>query len=309
MGNLRAAFNWGMESGQVEAAARLAIAIHYFLYYSDHFVEGNRWFLKVLDKIDQVSRHYLPSLHISAGKIAYRVIEPERGREHHGQALALSRELGDRLNEAWALIYLAVTAVATPEEHKQAFKWGEQGIAIFRELGEKPGVAQGLNALGEVARSAGDYQRAREVYEACLEVSKETGELIRQTMVIGNLGFVEYYEGNYERALELSKKYLLWMNRNFDTHHTMSGLAAVSGPLGMLGQPVKAARLLSASSAFMIQIGVDHELGDWHEFAKYSDDLRALLDEESFATAWEQGQKMTLDEAVQYALDESIDED
>jgi hypothetical protein len=59
----------------------------------------------------------------------------------------------------------------------------------------------------------------------------------------------------------------------------------------------------------MIQIGVDHELGDWHEFAKYSDDLRALLDEESFATAWEQGQKMTLDEAVQYALDESIDED
>jgi tetratricopeptide (TPR) repeat protein len=296
-----------MKSGKVESAARLATAIHYFLYYSDHFVEGNRWFRNVLDKIEQVPRQYQPSLFVAAGKVAYRNIEPERGRELHSQALALSRELGDRLNEAWALIYLAVIATVTPEDHEEAFNYGEQGVALFRELGEKPGIAQGLNALGELSRAAGDYDRARQVYEACLEASIETGELLRQAMAAGNLSFVEYHEGNYERALSLSNEYLILMSENFASHHAMSGLAFVSGPLGMLGEPEKGARLLSASSAFMIQIGIDHEIGDWHEFAKYSKDLRALLDEETFAAAWEKGQKMTLEEAVHYALEDSSD--
>lgn len=304
LGNLRAAFNWAIQRGQIEAAARLATSVHYFLYYSDHFVEGNRWFLRVLEKIEQVPRSYWPGLLVAAGKVAYRNVEPGRAKEHHSQALALARETGDQINEAWALIYLAVTAVLSPEDHEQAFRYGEEGIALFRELGEKPGVAQGLNALGELARAAGDYERAREVYEACLEVSKETGELLRQTMVIGNLGFVEYRAGNYERALTLSKKYLLDMYEMFSSHHAMSGLAAVAGPLAMLGEGEKATRLLSASSAFLIQIGVDHEIGDWHDFAKYSEDLRALVDEETFAAAWAEGQEMTLDEAVRYALED-----
>jgi hypothetical protein len=43
--------------------------------------------------------------------------------------------------------------------------------------------------------------------------------------------------------------------------------------------------------------------GDQHEIANYAADVRAQLDESTFEAAWAEGQAMTLDAAIAYALE------
>jgi hypothetical protein len=72
-----------------------------------------------------------------------------------------------------------------------------------------------------------------------------------------------------------------------------------------LGQPEKAARLLGASASMLNMIGIDYQPGDQPEITKYITNVRALLDDDRFESAWEEGQSMTFNQAVNYALSDS----
>jgi predicted ATPase/class 3 adenylate cyclase len=303
MDNLRAAFNWALERGDVEAGARLASAIDYFLVYKDRSVEGYRWINLLLEKIDEIAPEYQVRLLIAAGRLAYPNGDVERNKAFCHKALALARELGDRASAAWALIYLGGASAGQPEEYQEAVKSCQEGLAIFQELGYEPGMAQALNILGELARPVGDYQRAREYYEASLAVCRQTGEKVRQIMMQCNLSFVAFHEGNYEGAREFGLLYLRQMHMIGSKHGTINGLAKLSGPLSKLGEPEKAARLLGASAALMVALGFDFQLADQHEIANYTADVREHLDEDVFKAAWAEGQAMTLEGAYTYALE------
>ena len=172
----------------------------------------------------------------------------------------------------------------------------------MQELGDKPGMAQAYNALGELARSAGNYARARELYEACLDIVRETGEIIRKYMVISNLSFVAYHEGDYARAMDFSIAFVRKAYELGRMHGTISGLASLAGPLSKLGEPYKAARLMGASATLFSKIGIKHQPADLPEIARYEADTRAQLDDAAFEAAWAEGQAMTLDSAIAYAL-------
>jgi DNA-binding NarL/FixJ family response regulator len=64
--------------------------------------------------------------------------------------------------------------------------------------------------------------------------------------------------------------------------------------------------LLSAAQAGFEALGSTMWPTDQVEFDRNVDATRALLDEESFAQAWTEGQGMSLDEALAYALGEQF---
>jgi hypothetical protein len=49
----------------------------------------------------------------------------------------------------------------------------EQGLAIFRELGDRWGIASTLADLGSLAREQGDYSTARSLYSESIKLFKE----------------------------------------------------------------------------------------------------------------------------------------
>jgi tetratricopeptide (TPR) repeat protein len=304
MGNLRTAFNWAMESGNVEAAARMISAIDYFLSYEGYFVEGYRWFHRVLGEMEEIPREHQVRLLLGAVRLAWANGELAQSKRFCQQGLALARKLGDRRNEAWLLEQLAVCFVDRPEEYEEANRYSEEALAIFKELDHKPGIAHTLNNVGELARAAGDYVRAREAYEVCLAIVSETGEVYRQNMMLGNLGFVAYEEGDYERARDFFASFLRQSYKIGSRQWAMSGLASLAGPLGKLGEPEKATRLLGASRALMAGMGIDYQPTDLPEMAKYAADVRAQLDEATFEAAYAEGKAMTLEQALVYALEE-----
>jgi tetratricopeptide (TPR) repeat protein len=304
LGNLRAAFDWAMVSGNFESGARLVASLEYFLHYRDHFVEGYQWIGRVLEEIQSIPRKHKMRLLLTAGRIAYINGELAESERISKRALAIAQDLGDRRREAWALNYMGAASVSrlNVEGIERAVKYCEDALSIFRELEDKPGMAQSLTNLGNLARETCDYDRAREAYEECMTVCQETGEIIRQTITMINLAYVAYREGEYRRAQTLTISGLRIKDRS--TTNQVSLLAVLAGSLSMLRQPMKAVRLLGACAKILNDMGAEYDPSDRIVIAKMTDDLRGTLNEDDFEAAWAEGQEMTLEQAVAYALDE-----
>jgi predicted ATPase len=305
MANLRTAFDWAMESGNHETGGRLVAAMDYFLFYGEHLVEAYQWINHLLGKIDTMSPEVQVRVLSTAGRIAWVNGDLTQSKSLRQKGLTLAQQLGDRRTVAWSMIHLAMDSVNRLEENAEAVRLCEEGLAILRELGDRPGIAQALNNLGELARAAGDYDRAGEVYEECLEICRQTGEIIRQIMSLGNLAFVAYQKGEYGRSRTLSQRYMKQMYELGAMQQTLTGIAALAGSLGRLGELEKATRLLGASAALIDEMGVDHHPSDLQEIAKYTEYIRAQIDKVTFEALWAEGQAMTMEQVVDYAMEDN----
>lgn len=306
MGNLRKAFEWAMATDQVDAAARLLSVIDYYLIYRDGLVEGYRWAKRIYSRIDQLSPPYRTRFLLAAARLAYMSGEIEQSHSFIQQGVILARQQGDRLNLAWLLVEIAPIVVEeseAPGVYEEAIHQYEEALSIFREFDHKPGIAMALNSLGNLVSYIGDYARAGEFFEASLVTCYATGEIYRQLRMLGNLSYVAYRQGEFKRARELA---ITSVRKGYESGMrplSLVGLAALAGPLGKLGEPENAARLLGASAAALEGMGMPYQPGDQMEVALFLADIRAQLDEATFAAAWAEGQSLTLDEAFSLAFE------
>ncbi len=91
---------------------------------------------------------------------------------------------------------------------QQAMRWHQQALALYREVGDKQGIAFALNNLGTQAQYQGDYERARAFLEESLALYRELGDQWGIALVLCNLGLGEAWQGDYERARALFEEYL-----------------------------------------------------------------------------------------------------
>jgi hypothetical protein len=72
----------------------------------------------------------------------------------------------------------------------------------------------------------------------------------------------------------------------------------------MIGNPEQAAQLLGAADSILEGL-VQLEPADQKDFDYYLSIVRGQLDESAFALAWEEGRVITLEQAIEYALEET----
>jgi predicted ATPase/DNA-binding SARP family transcriptional activator len=84
----------------------------------------------------------------------------------------------------------------------------DRALALFRELGDRPGIALALNQLGNLGRSLGEHALAREWLEEALSIRSELGDRRGIGLTLGNLGLLAGAAGDEERGrLLLSESY------------------------------------------------------------------------------------------------------
>ena len=141
----------------------------------------------------------------------------------------------------------------------------EQSLAIRRELGDRRGIATSLHDLGMVAYERGDYRAARALYEESLAILRELG-----------------YRSRIATALE-----------------SFARLAAAEAQVG------RVARLLGAAESLREAIGTPLRPTQRADYAHAVAAARAELGEEAFAAAWAEGQAMSVEQAIAYALEDA----
>jgi predicted ATPase/DNA-binding SARP family transcriptional activator len=256
------------------------------------------------------------------------------------ECVVLRRELDDRPGVAWALENLAWTAQQRGEM-ALAGALLQESLAIGRECGSleivtftlhglgwlsalqgdlagaRPFLQEGLESARELARQSGavsppsalrriwrqlDLDGARFMLEQNLQFDRVLG---RQQMVLhglGALGHVARDQGDYERCAACYRESLALRREGGDRFPIAQSLEDFAGLAGRQDQHERAARLLGAADALCQELGQRLPVAVPEEYERTTQRARAVLGDEAFASAWEEGRAAPLEQAIEYAL-------
>ncbi len=334
--NLRAALTFSLEAQEgAEAAQRLGIAMFDYWLKTGELAEGRAWLERVLEKEGESgSPKRMQTLHATAF-LAMQQAGFIRAEALARELLSLAKQLGD---ERWQCIGLAILGHVC-NDLKEAQGFIEQELAIQRHSGYEVGIANALSQLGLCLLKQGEPRLARLILEEAMALAKKTGSSGTIKEVRGWMALLSRAEGDWEAARTYWEEELASeRERNENVAFLLRDLGAVYIALGdlnvaramisesvpefeLIGNPFGLIRCLEGlaqiiaaqgQSARAVSVfGAAERQRETHNMplppldrSDYNavPQLRATLGEEFFTIAWAEGQVMTLDQAVAYAL-------
>jgi non-specific serine/threonine protein kinase len=222
----------------------------------------------------------------------------------HEQSLAIWRELGDRLGIARDLISLG-NVVHAQGDALAARSLYEESLAIERELGDQRGTAVVLHCLAGVAYYRNDYAAARLLLDQALVIRRELGDRWGIASTLTNLGMVAHEEGNYPSSRALLTESLAMRRDLFDRSGMAESLEALAGLAFASGLPEPGARLCGHAARLRDEIGSADMPSERARYDRRIASARASFgNDAAFDLAWQEGRAMTLEQAIEYALQE-----
>lgn len=300
--NFRSAMNYALQASKPDMGLRLAAALHEYWNYYGFAREALRWNEQALEKSDGA----IPALKAAAlkatGNLYINFNEFEQGKSVLNQALPIFRKLNDEQNEARTMVLLGMSDIGQPEIPAQAIELIQKGFEVLKQNHNLGGMAHTLNILGEMYRVQGNIKNAKSCYQESLELSQECGDLVREAIQYANLGLIAYEEKEFQLAEQHIKQALACFLELDASYGKSYHLAMLAGPYLALGKPLRAARILGASVAGMESLESVFQLADKSTLDSFSKETYKALDEQDFRKAYEEGQRMSIEEAVIYAL-------
>ncbi len=217
------------------------------------------------------------------------------------ESATVFRQVGDRLYLSEVNLYLGVIQYRRGDL-EQASLLIEGGQALARVVGVQRHIATALYLSGELARLRGDDRQAEAQYVESIALWQEIGNRVSRAVSVLALGYVSLHQCDVQRARVLFEETLAVfksVNEQTCISKCLAGLAAVAVAEG---QPASGARLLSAARALLLVTGAILDPVDSAEHEHLALALHAQLDGATFDAAWAEGQAMTMEQAIAYAL-------
>jgi non-specific serine/threonine protein kinase len=262
------------------------------------------------------------------------------GRRWLEAALALAEEASQR--ERLNLLAGAGTLAWRQADFAQATRFHAQALALARALGDREAEAFALNNLGAQALGRGDFEEARDQYEACIVIAREEdivhlvafalhnltqiqrmrhesaaamhgmeevlalsrahGMRFMEPSVLIGLGLTATDLGDVARAAALFHEGLSLAVAMGNLGNLIDGLESVARLAALTGQETEAARMFGAGEALREEVVFPPSPADLVYFEPALRGLRDALGEEGFATARAEGRTWSRDEAITAAL-------
>jgi predicted ATPase/class 3 adenylate cyclase len=244
---------------------------------------------------------------------------------------------------ARALALSGATAIAGEAgDHVQAKYWGDEALALHRQLGDAWGVANSIYLLGNLASEQREWETARGLFEESLEAFRELGDEHYTLLAMGMLAGMHTELGDVDQGRALTEEmlgraralgnqrvevfalYLLASHareaRRFDEalsllddayriNRDLGQRSEVAGMISLFarvhaaaGEAVSAVQLLASSDARFDELGQNPPTSIADMNKETLAIAQAELDEGAFTAAWQKGRTLTADAAVALAL-------
>jgi non-specific serine/threonine protein kinase len=217
------------------------------------------------------------------------------------ESLDRFRQLADRWGIALALSNLGYLAYRLGD-YPRARDHLEESMAIFRALDHYWTIPRTLNSLGNIARCQGEHERAAQLYEQCLRLCQEHDDHVGIAVSEHNLAQVARAAGDLQRAADLFVQSLGTFHAQGHRHGVADCLVGLAGVAAMGGRPEQAARLFGAGMADREHGGLPLSPVKRAEAERDLAVVQRALDPAAFAAAWQSGQALTLEQAIEDAL-------
>ncbi len=214
-GNLRAALRWAKENGEVLIGSQIAGALGRFWLMRGHYSEGRERLAEFLSFAGGSAPTELRTKLLTGAGI-------------------LAQNQGD---------------------YSAARCFFEESLAIWREIGNKEGIAASLTNLGWVAWRQSDYQAARSLSEEGLALNRELDNQQGIAHSLNNLGFVAHHQGDYSAARSFHEESLALRGELGDKRGIAFAKTNLGWAMQKLGDYELAAALLEEARVLFKQLG------------------------------------------------------
>lgn len=299
--NLRAALRWAIATGEGELALRLTGALWRFWHAWGLVDEGRVLAERALAMPGAPTTGAVRAwAEAAAGNLAYWQADSAMAGDHYQRQIELGAAAGDLavVADGWFNLGHVLFLEGDDERGQRAFQ--EEVIARYRDLGDERGVARAEWGYAVMAMSAGRLDEAHARFLVGRDDFERLDDRQYHAMSEATLGWAAFMRGDMPDAIRRSVASLV------ETHAMRDvGTATISLHVGVLmaailGRAEDGARLAGAFGALCERYGVRPPVR-LERFIGEQDPLgavRAALSPAEFATAVEQGRRMSLDEAV-----------
>jgi non-specific serine/threonine protein kinase len=303
-GNLRAGLEYSKtEEDDATGEVRFAAALQWFWFLHGHWTEGLAWLEGALARSDKAPPTNLPKVLLGAGRITWFQGAADRAAPIFERGLALCRDLGDT-EVIPGFFYWVGRRASRQADFARATALLEEGLGLCRERGDTWWASQLLAERGDLEQYRSDYEAAATFYLEGLALSRGTGGINNTMLFLHNLGCVALYQGDIGQATAYYTECLVLcrqVRHRLITAGCLEGLAVVASDHE---NHERAARLFAAASAFQETLGSGSARYPAAQ-APYDRGVastQAGLGDSAFAAASATGRAMTLEQAVEYAL-------
>lgn len=225
----------------------------------------------------------------------------ERARALLEESLAQARIAGDTWNTSNVLIPLS-NALWSEDEDRRTIALAEEALALARAVGNQASIARALNILGMIALADGNDEQARSYHTQSLDLAQSSGLSFQVASARYLLGLVAMHQREYLEAQAFFTQCINDYHKLNDKLRIALCMVALAGVAEALGQTRRAVRLLGATAMLLDLIDARLEGTDRLEYDQYLAETRARLDPALWHAEWSEGQTMTLDQALIYAV-------
>lgn len=342
--NFRAALDCLFQTSDLDWAFRLCLALFRFWDMREHLAEGRARLETALrlssseyaKERGKVS-HYLCAITTSQGDFSaagryaeqslavYRdlgdqwgiavsmnasaIIARDRGdysaaQSYFEEALSCWRALGDRVAIARCLHNLA-NLVRVRGDYSRARAVLREAAQIFAELGDRSGAAWSMSQQGDIAREQDEMTAARDLYQQALSAFRQAGDRWGIARSLTDLGCVACEQGDHLTAYAAYREGLEIFASLGHKRGIARALEGFACSAWAQGNPARALAIAAASAHLRQLIGAPMLPLERLKLDRNLQPAWNSLNERDGKAAWEQGWAMTLEDAIEYALEQA----
>jgi non-specific serine/threonine protein kinase len=219
------------------------------------------------------------------------------------EAVALARDVGDKFLLGSALANLAGVLAITQGDLERVRSYHKEAFELLRESGSHWVIAMTTFGYALFTSMQGNYAEARSQFESCIPLFTELKDRHRLAMLRSELAHLERREGHFEMAKSLYHDTIQEWQRighRAAVAHELECFALIAK---VHEEDQRAARLFGAAEILREHIHIPMNPPERMEYDREVNDLHANMDETAFAKAWAEGRALTMEQAVEYALE------
>jgi tetratricopeptide (TPR) repeat protein len=237
----------------------------------------------------------------SLGKLDMQQGRSAEARAKWGQALEIQRATGDESREASTLLGLGLLYIQEGQP-EEGLAHLQRALDLSRRVGHRLQEAHLLANLGDLHSRQGRYPEAQARFEEALAIHREVGNRRQEGWTLGSMGVLLHKQLRGAEALQLFEEALSIARSLGDRPGEASALSRVALERSAQGQLEEALSLCEQALALHREMG-----GRWEEARMLSDigSLQMLLGRREEAEA-SQGQALELQRALGSRLGEGM---
>lgn len=262
MQNLRAAWDWAILHAKTEQLDQAMESLAALYQWRGRYWEGEEAFRMLAEKMASLGLEEGERL-LARALIWQANFNRDLGRtdlaiQLSEQSLALLASTlfsgrDTRIQRAAALYSLG--AATLRHDYDKARNLWNQSYELYRDAGERWGMANVLGYRSMIAWELGQYDEAKHLIQENLAIQETVGNQIDIGNMYSTLGWISLTLGEFEEAERLAYKCTIHYRESADQASIAKGLRDLAGPKILLGRFADADQLLEESLALFSELG------------------------------------------------------